>query len=892
LIFSDIPTLTNCWGAYGLTKLQASSQVLGKSSVQIGDGTNRTYFDGAAASFEYPNRWSSTSVTNWQMDWNAAANTKTFGIYGKADDVINLSAGVAATTVEQNLTVSASSSASALPTFNQSFVGWLPTDNKGYTWTGATFKSGGTVTIAGGGDMTNCSISKTTSTNAALSITANGTTLDGTSITVADTSITTSYHLSLGASVTSITLNGVTFSGTPGTDKIYSALASGTLTITVDGTGTALAASDVTFVGGSTAVASVVAPTYYRGLNFTGLVDGSKVKVFTAGSQTVLYGTDSVTGNAFAFDDSTSGSTTVDYTIQKAGYIPIRVTGAALNGSTVQATGRPDTAVSQVTDRAYTASSGLTYGTTAVVTVGTNPTTNPGTKTFTIGTATTGQNWYSFWIEQWIDKGDTGEALANVAFPLQANGPNSFTLLDGWTFSDGATSIAFLSRDGIRYINTSGVLQKSWAAILTSGVPSGTQVRYQQSDAGTTVNASNTGEMDQLVQIYDVGVFDYRGYLVLKVQREGYDQAESNVVTLYGNLEDQLYVVGLTPTANGIATGDPALTITISQGTYVEDGKTFSVKIVDNATPSSGTNIMRELRYNFAAGGTYQGEDAFNWHDLVRTNGSAFKTVNGIVYGTATTKGVLVYQNDGVTLHPDFTLFTADNGTTYAPVIPVTATATILAGSRVRLYNVTQAAEIENVTEATTSYSYTITTEAADGDTLALRVCKLGYEETEVQAVFSSSSGATFLVSQSLWPSYTAWGIDGSTVTEFTLDVTGNIEIDANDVDGATTKTRLGAFYNYALTTEDGIRSAFGAITSDAPNVIRINVDVVDLTVENTNATTALRFTDTDVRLYRSDGSTIIAATSYSIHNDYSGVPDFTELDDVATAVWGKVLPL
>jgi hypothetical protein len=32
-----------------------------------------------------------------------------------------------------------------------------------------------------------------------------------------------------------------------------------------------------------------------------------------------------------------------------------------------------------------------------------------------------------------------------------------------------------------------------------------------------------------------------------------------------------------------------------------------------------------------------------------------------------------------------------------------------------------------------------------------------------------------------------------------------------------------------------------------------------------------------DVRLYRSDGTSIIAPTSYSIHNDYSGVPDVVE---------------
>jgi hypothetical protein len=216
-------------------------------------------------------------------------------------------------------------------------------------------------------------------------------------------------------------------------------------------------------------------------------------------------------------------------------------------------------------------------------------------------------------------------------------------------------------------------------------------------------------------------------------------------------------------------------------------------------------------------------------------------------------------------------------GTHQNVLAPGAASATVLAGSRVQLYNVDTDTEIDNVINADTSYSYTITTEALEGETLRLRVTKLGYEEEEVFGVFNTAAGVQFLVTQSLDANYTAWGIDGSTVSEFTLDVTGAIEIDANDVDGSTTKTRLGAWYNYALTTADGIRSAFGAITALAPNAIRINVDVVDLTIENTNATTALRFTDNDVRLYRSDGTSIIAATSYSIHNDYSGVPDVVE---------------
>lgn len=159
----------------------------------------------------------------------------------------------------------------------------------------------------------------------------------------------------------------------------------------------------------------------------------------------------------------------------------------------------------------------------------------------------------------------------------------------------------------------------------------------------------------------------------------------------------------------------------------------------------------------------------------------------------------------------------------------------------------------------------------------------------------------------------TTWGIDGSAIPEFSGDVTGHIYIDANDLDGATTKTRLGAWYSWVLTTGIGITNFYGGVTCLSPVAIRINVDIANILIENTNATTALRFTDTDVRLYRSDGSSVIAPTSYSIHNDYSGVPDYSvvtvgganvitgDVADVlaaipsasatADAVWNKTLP-
>lgn len=616
-----------------------------------------------------------------------------------------------------------------------------------------------------------------------------------------------------------------------------------------------------------------------RGLSFINLIAGSQVVVFETGTQTEIFRTNS-SATSEEWSESVAGSITVDYTIRKAGYRFVHVTGvtvtAAIVGGVLTVDADPQA------DRTYVASSGLTYTTDTTATVG--------TKLFTLRIASTVQNWYSHMVEVWIAQA----AFANVEFPLSTNGPNSITLGLGWewrgwtTAGTGVsnTSLALLSRDGMRYVNTSGVTTASWAAILSAGVSAGMRVRYQQSDGGTTNDAAATGNIDQLIQIYgdaSHGNFDRTGYLVAKVQEMGYDQAEVDVVAQYGTLEDQLYVIALQPLANGIATGNPSLanppTITDHAGSPVTwNSKAFSITITDSAAGNSGTNIMRWLRYYFETGGTFQGKDAFNWHDLVQTNGSEFKTVRGAIYGDtgASIKGVRVVQNDGTTAHNDVTLHTADDGTTVSTTPPAQASATVLADTRVQLYNVTTATEIDNAFVTGTSYAYTITTEASIGNTLRLRVCKKGRESDEALGVWTAT-GVTFLVSQPEDTIYTAWGIDGATVSEFSLDVTGTVEIDANDVDGSSTKTRLGAWYSYILTTADGIRNLFGAISFLSTAAIRINVDTLDLQIENTNATTALRFTDLDVRLYRSDGTSIIAPASYSIHNDYSGVPDVVE---------------
>lgn len=601
---------------------------------------------------------------------------------------------------------------------------------------------------------------------------------------------------------------------------------------------------------------TVSAPSVTQGLDFTGLIAGSQVVVCTTTTQTELF-RDNTSSTTETWSQAGGSNTTVDYTIMKAGYLPIRVVGVTVNSAVVS------TPIAQVVDRAYAASSGLTFGSTATV--------NAGTSRFTLTTATTGQNWYSFMIESWIAQ----SALVNKQFPISTNGPNSFTL-DAWEFSAG---LSYIYRDGIRYI-ASGVATAIYAALYSVDTATGLQVKYQQTDGGTTTSASNTGKIDQLIQVYgdaSHGNFDRRSWLVLKIQKDGYDQAEADVTATYSTLEDQLYIVGLNPLSNGLTTGAPTVNgspaITDHAGSPVTwHSKAFSITITDSAAGNTGETLMRWIRYNLGAGGTFQGKDGFCWHDLVQTNGDGFKTVRGAVYGDtgAALKGVRVITNAGDD-HPDFNLHTADDGTTYVPVFPAAATATVLADTRVQLYNVTEDTELDNSFVTGTAYSFTVTSGVTVGDTVRLRACKKGRMAAEATAIWTAN-GVTFLIDQPEDTIYTAWGIDGATVSEYSLDGT-NLQIDANDVDGSTQKVRLAAYYSYALTLEAGIRLFYGALTFLAAGSIRVNVDVVDAQIDNTNATTALVFTDVNVRLFRSDGSTIIAPTSNTIHSDYNGEP-------------------
>jgi hypothetical protein len=193
-------------------------------------------------------------------------------------------------------------------------------------------------------------------------------------------------------------------------------------------------------------------------------------------------------------------------------------------------------------------------------------------------------------------------------------------------------------------------------------------------------------------------------------------------------------------------------------------------------------------------------------------------------------------------------------GSTTAIQAPaVFATATCLSASHVVLRNVTRGTWPFNGTLAGTAFSLQITPAMADhGDILEIRVSKLGFEPFTGRAIFSAGSGASFLPDQPAWAEYADLAVDGSAVSEFAMDVP-NLQVDANDVDGLSQKRRLVARWCYFITTDDGARYFWDALTLEDTGNCRINTGVLDLRVDNVGSL-PLKFTDNDYRLYRDDG--------------------------------------
>ena len=318
-------------------------------------------------------------------------------------------------------------------------------------------------------------------------------------------------------------------------------------------------------------------------------------------------------------------------------------------------------------------------------------------------------------------------------------------------------------------------------------------------------------------------------------------------------------------TPNHYASGDKTSTFLLSlDASITETNETTiaSYSVIDNANKFYDSakkfwydNFNRQNLYVTKSGNQI---DAGSYNVTIdATAASAFAfdgttiTIKASAYtGDMTTTGIITLANgavfDGVR--------TDANGTIVPPnVVSITG---ITAGSRIQIYNVTTDSEVVNTTVAGTSYTATYEegTGYSEDDTIRVRLTYVS--GTSAKAEFQGSavagaSGWSFLAEQVDNTVYNSLGIDGSTITQFQADYL------ADQVDIVTgvnfNISNFYAWWVYNLSTANGIRDFFGAITALDEANIRINTGVLSLYLDN-STNTNIRQLD-NRRFFRSDGA-------------------------------------
>lgn len=330
-----------------------------------------------------------------------------------------------------------------------------------------------------------------------------------------------------------------------------------------------------------------------------------------------------------------------------------------------------------------------------------------------------------------------------------------------------------------------------------------------------------------------------------------FDSNNDSVITLSGTyigMGD--FTVGSSVNATGsfnLASGSKV----ISNGANLDSGTINGDCDIVGSTVTSFTGLSVTGAMDFDTAGTY-----------TLTNSMVGETTNS--------------SGGAVTLELINSVVTTNTGPNTTLETPVDVLAVnLIDDTRVQIYNVTKDAELDNsVVSGGSGYSLSVNLAGAAvdvGDTLRIRAAYQSgtTAKLEIEATGSlTTSGLSFLDSQDNNEIYNAYGLDGSTVSEFSWD-NPNLEIDVNDTDNVTEIQRIGAWYSYYITTSDGIANLVGCVVWESLNSVKVITAMCNLTIDNTKAAALFLHGG---RMYRDDDATIISATSNSIQVDYSPV--------------------
>ena len=315
-------------------------------------------------------------------------------------------------------------------------------------------------------------------------------------------------------------------------------------------------------------------------------------------------------------------------------------------------------------------------------------------------------------------------------------------------------------------------------------------------------------------------------------------------------------------------------------------------KFYDRAVSWLESNITNEDAFlvsrsgELINAGSYDVEVDASASSVFDFNGSKITIKASEFIGNITTSGTITLLNGAKIIGNA----TDSSGT--VTTLPYSITG-LIAGSNVRVYNVTAGSEffVRIVAGTSTSGTYTEGVEISAGDTIDIYTVNTNgttayYEKTVT--VIASASGLNGLVSQELNAIYNDNGVDGSTVTGISLDVP-NVEFDLDEADDTISSQEIYAWYMNELMTTDGIRSIYKAITPKSQYRYCINPSVVDLKLDNKDLVNSLAITNG--YFYSLDNTSVIASGSGNIEMipKESYVADSTQIVDSLDDIESKI---
>jgi len=368
------------------------------------------------------------------------------------------------------------------------------------------------------------------------------------------------------------------------------------------------------------------------------------------------------------------------------------------------------------------------------------------------------QQVYNYTKFIWQLESIQAEILANIEFPFVANGTSSFTLNQriDWPWMFSAASFDYIKRDGMRYYNIiTDEVTDIWSAVWSSGEATGMTAQFQQSVGAAPVDTNATGVVDQLIKVYEKDSFDYRDYLKIKMQEAGYDEAYVDVQEVYGNLADELYVISLEPSGNGVSPSAPPsfnIVIDYHETDQLWNGKNFRITIVDtDPVGYTGAEIHHIVNFVLAYGTDIDGIPVFDWSDMVFEDGDKYKTSRIKILSKGEDLGIKVVTSDGVTPHPGFSKFQSNDGTYYVPEVSSTLTITGIQNlSDVVILAAGTDTVLDDVDQGGTTFAYVY----SGTPTVDIGIIKAGYVPLYLYGVALGATSASLPIKQLVDRSY------------------------------------------------------------------------------------------------------------------------------------------